>query len=293
MPAGIAPWLQPADPAKNFLEAYRAGSQISEANAHLQQQAQQAAQEAEQRKQQLEVKRQETERQDQMQQQQIEIQKAYHQQQIGLQQSKLQEAQRMNDLKTQEAAHSLQAQGAYQTQYNDLLGQGVPEGEASIKASLGNAAMFRGGAGLGSTQRAAQGIVPPATAPPPTFGAEGGAQFFQPAPGKWSQVHQAAPKTDTMENTGVGILERQIAKDDDLMDSTPNMKANIKDAMQAKNDARKRKVNSVFQSRGKDMPYPDAEISPLPKSKDDLKKGTVYQTKRGPAKWDGEQFIKE
>lgn len=34
-----------------------------------------------------------------------------------------------------------------------------------------------------------------------------------------------------------------------------------------------------------------AAPQPLPKSKDELKVGTVYETSRGPAKWDGEKFV--
>ncbi len=35
------------------------------------------------------------------------------------------------------------------------------------------------------------------------------------------------------------------------------------------------------------------DSQPLPEKKEELKKGTLYQTARGPAVWDGEKFVKQ
>ena len=112
MPSGTIPsWLQPADPARNFLQAYQAGAQIQQANRRLQQSQQEMDQQyaAQQQKQDLDQKKlaaeQEREKNQALQeQQQLEVTKSYHDQQIGMQQDRLKQAKAASDARIQQAA---------------------------------------------------------------------------------------------------------------------------------------------------------------------------------------------
>lgn len=112
MPSGSIPsWLQPADPARNFLQAYQAGAQIQQANRRLQQSQQEMDQQyaAQQQKQDLDQKKldaeQEREKNQALQeQQQLEVTKSYHDQQIGMQQDRLKQAKAASDARIQQAA---------------------------------------------------------------------------------------------------------------------------------------------------------------------------------------------
>jgi hypothetical protein len=54
------------------------------------------------------------------------------------------------------------------------------------------------------------------------------------------------------------------------------------------------KLKSDADEGGKPAAAPAAAetVLPFPKEKSQLKKGAVYQTSRGPATWDGAQFVK-
>jgi hypothetical protein len=111
---GIAPWLQPADPTKDFIQAYQASSQIALARQRAAQQAQQYQQDFAQQQQAMEVRHQQQDKEAAMEQQRLEIAKSYHEQQMALGQQKLQEAQQMNQMKIRQAARMAQGQQAYQ-----------------------------------------------------------------------------------------------------------------------------------------------------------------------------------
>ena len=248
----------------------------------MQQQSQQIQLQSQQHQQELEARKAEQDRQAQMEQQRIEIQKAYHQSQMAMQQQKLEEAQKITDMRVQTAAQKFQAQQRYQQDLQGFTASGMEPGEAAIRSGIQNAGgMGFSGQGIAALGKTSTGMAqaklpqsPLQTQPvldPMTQ---------QPMPGEYSypgptgrpvvrRSPTTAVKPDPMETTGISILERQIAKTDEMLD-TPGMKEKDKAAMQSKNDARKRQVNAAFKKRGTDMPYPDAEALPLPKTKSEL-----------------------
>ena len=162
MPAGLptTPWLQPPNTTENYLKGFGLGQQGAAEQAQINMASQRLQQQAQQTQMEIEAKKSEQDRQYQMDQQKLEIEKAYRQSQIGMEQQRVDQAKQTFDFKTKQAAQSMQAQGQYQTDYDSMVGQGIPEGEASIKAALKNPGFLKGGSGLAAVTRAAQANVP-------------------------------------------------------------------------------------------------------------------------------------
>lgn len=100
----MAPWIQAADPARNFLQAYQTGAQIAEAKARMAQSAAQADREYALQQQAMQERQEREQRQAQQDAQQLEVTKAYREQQMQLQQQKLAQAKEYNDQRIQQAA---------------------------------------------------------------------------------------------------------------------------------------------------------------------------------------------
>lgn len=279
MPAGLppTPWLQPADPAAHFMQAFQSGAQISEANARLQAQANEEAL-------QLQVRQQEQQRQSLMDQQRLEVEKAYRQAQLGLAKQKLDEASQINQMRIQQASQLMQAQGRYRGRYQELIDQGISPDQASIKAALENADMFRGGTGLGAVQRAAQ-----ATAPK-TLETDDSGRFFRSSPtepwhaipgGSEDKVLAHAPALEAFKEIG------QIKKD------MAGLKGKELEGKQQELAEAQSRVNELYRARGIDVPFPASKgpASPLPRNKKDLVVGKRYLVKGVAYVWDGDKLM--
>lgn len=302
MPAVPAPWLNPPDYTGAYLHGAQIGATAAEARARLQaaviqnqqehaiaqqrlqQQAAEAQMENETRQRLADQKAREEE-------QRLKIQGEYQKAQIGLAAQKLQESQQMNDFKIKQAAQTFQAQGQYQSDYQSLLDQGVPEGEASIKAALRNPGFLKGGSGLAAVARAQQATVPKDL----EIRTEGDKQFFRSAPTEAYKVVPGGGEDRVMSHaaytsglTGVREMERDFR-----VIPTGNKKEKSEAAKEIESE--KRRLNSIAESKKAPVPFPNvrAEALPLPKTQAELVVGELYQTKRGPARWDGEQFIPE
>lgn len=168
MPLPLPPYsVAPADTAGSYLKGAAIGAEIGRANAQiameqqrLQAQMAQAAMEAQIRQQQIEQNA-------RIEQQRIEIANEYHKAQISMQQDRLEEAKRMhaanamarqqalalqeagigiqagrldetrrmNEFKAEREAGRMQAMGQMRARVQELVDQGVPEGEANLRAS--------------------------------------------------------------------------------------------------------------------------------------------------------------
>lgn len=131
MPQGFIslPWLKPADPTGEFNAAFAQSAQVAEANARLQESANQT-------KLALTLKQQQQERENEQAQQQLEVQKQYHQQQVGMAKDRLKQAQQQIEAKAKTAAAQLDKV----TQYNALTASGVPPQQAAWRVGLGTPA---------------------------------------------------------------------------------------------------------------------------------------------------------
>lgn len=278
----FAPWIKPADEAGHFMQAYQASAQIAEAQARMQQQAQKTQIE-------LGARKAQNDRQYQVEQQRMEIEKSYHQQQMALGQQKLQEASQINQLKIQQAAQTLQAQGQYNQDYQAFLDQGMSEGDASIKAALKNPGFLKGGSGLAAVSRAAQASVPKNL----EINKQAEGTFYRSSPTEQYHIVPGGSEDKVMEHQPVISAFASLRKAESdysaADDKTkPKIAADIED--------KQRKINRYYKSKNKGLPFPDVAESaalPMPKAKADLKAGQIYQTKRGPARWDGDKFTLE
>jgi hypothetical protein len=228
------------------------------------QQAQQAQQEFAQQQLAMQARHDQQERENEMERQRLEITKSYHEQQIQIRQQQLQEAQKMNTAKTEAAA----AQAAARMRIEQRVADGEDFNTVMMQegpgAGFGGAAM----ASLGRNQQQLQQLQGKQAYIPEEMTTESGQSYYRGAPtSPWAPAKPEPRKpVDSLENTGVAIMEREIAKAEDLIDTTPKMDAKIKAAMEASLDAKKRRVNAVFKKRGDDPPYPGAEESAATKS---------------------------
>lgn len=107
MPEGIVPWVRAADPAANFMEAYRAGAVISNQRAQLNQQAEQAEIETQAQEQRLQ-------RESAMASQRLEMDRQLKLATMGLQRQRLEAAQQAVSQRASLAARQYAAQQAYE-----------------------------------------------------------------------------------------------------------------------------------------------------------------------------------
>jgi hypothetical protein len=280
---GIAPWLQPADPTKDFIQAYQASSQIALARQRAAQQAQQYQQDFAQQQQAMEVRHQQQDKEAAMEQQRLEIAKSYHEQQMALGQQKLQEAQQMNQMEIQQAAQ----RSAAMMEASQRIASGENPmtvwSDVGPRAGLGGAAL----AAMGKTQNA-QAYVPEEYTSP------SGQAYHRGSPaGTWEPSKpEPAPKPSAMENSAANVLMREIDKEQELVDSTKGMDKDIKETKLSRIDSMKEKVNAMRISQGLDPLYDDMRPPPVP-AKDKLVKGKKYRIKQGVAVWNGTHFVAE
>jgi hypothetical protein len=120
MPA--TPWLQPADPASEYLKGLQIGASIAHENARLSQESARMTMEAQ--------ARQETARRESlMEQQRIDVTKAYQEAQAGLKKQQLQQAAQVNAQKTHAAAMLMAEEHAFA---GDIAG-GLPVEQAWLR----------------------------------------------------------------------------------------------------------------------------------------------------------------
>lgn len=203
-----APWLHPPDVTGNYLHGFGLGEQAASENARLQQAQAQLQQHAQQAQMELEQRKAEHERQTLMQQQQMEVQKAYQQAQIGMAQQKLQEAQKVNQMKIKQAADMGTARMSYDKEMRDIDSNPDLTDDQRKKAKSDTAMRLMpqmvaaSGAGLGTAVSAAQKMAPlPQTkwqSPDTTTGAPGamidprGVPHFPPKQGQSPEATREA-----------------------------------------------------------------------------------------------------
>lgn len=277
MPAPMpsAPWLTPkGDPAQDYLHGYGLGEQAASETAQLAQRAaseqaqltqrsQQMQQQAQQTQRELDMQQQQQERQHLMDQQRLEITKSYHEQQAALGQQKLQQAAQANQAKIQEIARVSQIK---QQAQKEIDGGADP---VETWAKYGPAAYGAGGAGYENAYANQQ------------------RRASLPTPQTPEQKADMALDTDTYKKLEGAKVKLQGELASASGDSVPKIANQITELT--------RQQNAIRNNRGLTKPaVPTADTAlPMPKTKDDLEKGKVYQTKRGPAKWDGEKFVVE
>src|ERR1035437_643182 len=280
---GLAPWVQPANPSKNYMEAYQVSSQIAEANQRLQQQAANAEKSHQDEQQRLQIEQQQFQQKQLMDQQKSEILNQYHQSQLGLAQQKLEEASKDNQIKIQQAADKSSAM----MEASSRIKNG--EDPSSVWMELGpRTGHMRG---MGALIRAQQ-----ATAPKDLeIREEGNQKFYRSSPTeRYQHTPPSTPQDKFLEQgeasssrTHIKALQDKI----DLLDPTDNIRKTLEDSQ----DKEKRNLNAIYQNAGRKPLYPDVKeaVLSMPNSKSKLVDGKVYQTKRGPARWDGKFFVPE
>ncbi|HUD76119.1 MAG TPA: hypothetical protein VMQ76_13685, partial [Terracidiphilus sp.] len=107
------PWLKPPDPAAHLLEGFKAGAQISEANARLAESARTADIG-------FSLDQERLQQQSRKEQQQLEVQRAYHQQTTALKTQQLQQAKEVNDARISQAAQKYGQQQEIQKRAADI-----------------------------------------------------------------------------------------------------------------------------------------------------------------------------
>lgn len=273
----------PADLAGNMLAGFQAGAGVAKAQAQLQQEAQQTGLRMAVQERQMQM--------DQIrQQQQMEMQRQFHDAQLGLRKQQLETAQQRIQLATQQAAQKFTAQQNVQRRTQELSAGGLPLEQATRQAFLENASMLGlSGAGVADlTKPATQ--KPVWVRPDPTTGAPG---HFETPQGS---VHIPARVSEPGQIGQRDILSywRQrekeaaasaYAKMTVTKDTSPEMRKQIEQAKADLQEA-KTKIQRLIPPEG-------LKGLPLPKEKKDLQKGQLYQTRRGTARWDGEQFHME
>lgn len=208
--AEIAPWLQPANPTGNFLEAYRTSASLAEARARAQQEAalatqrmmqeaamqqsqiglahEKLAQDAEQTQVALQMRQQEHERESMVEQQKMEIAKSYHEQQTALRKQQLDEAAKANEAKMKQWAETSAAKMQYSREMEGIANNPdlTPDQkqQARSEATFKYGPMMVGASGMGSMLGTAQKMAPPPS--PSWVGAEEGG-----APGHFLQGGRA------------------------------------------------------------------------------------------------------
>ena len=208
MANGIVPWIQAADPARNFLQAYQAGAQISSAKARMAQSAAEADREYALQQQAMQEKQDREQRQAQQDAQQLEVTKAYREQQMQLQQQKLDQAKQYNDQRIQQASQKFTSQQQAQQEMgaiDDAVANGDIDEDEGRKQKI--AAIVRNSAGTG----AAAGPALQTLRPQATFGKSPGGQEFVTEPtgeARWGAAPQRMPTQRTTTGNADTTLER-------------------------------------------------------------------------------------
>src|ERR1017187_1206332 len=205
---GIVPWIQAADPSKNFLQAYQAGAQISSAKARMAQSAAEADREYALQQQAMQQKQDREQRQAQQDAQQLEVTKAYKEQQMQLEQQKLDQAKQYNDQRIQQASQKFTLQQQAQQEMgaiDNAVANGDIDEEEGRKQKI--AAIVRNSAGSG----AAAGPALQSLRPQATFGKSAGGQEFVTEPtgeARWGAAPQRMPTQRTTTGNADTTLER-------------------------------------------------------------------------------------
>lgn len=285
----------PADLAGNLLAGFQAGAAVSRAQAQLDTQAQEESVR-------LAVQQRQMEMSQLRQQQQLQMQQAYHEAQIGLRKSQLETAQQRVQLATQEAARKFTGQQNYMKRFQEL--GGTPE--AARQAMLENASLLGvSGGGMASLIKPTETQptwVPPdkATGAPGYFSTPQGTMHIPP------RERETGGLSMRDRLSALRGLETNLSKDYMATSTTPpkaaspevmaewrQKHADLKRYRQEIQDILDQTKSGAAPSGVSAPPAAPAapkSFPPVPQNKADLVKGEVYQTRRGPAKWDGERF---
>lgn len=264
---GIAPWLQPADPSKNYLEAYSTSARIAEANARLQQSVAQSQREFALQELTMQERHAQQDREAEMERQRLEIAKSYHEQQAQLGQQKLEEAAKVNQIKIQQAARTSQAQMRSVAYRDELISGGMDAGRATAEAAMkfgpemgytgtSMASIIKARSQQAPQPTSIQGIPVMGTDQKPIAGLVG-------VPGSGGtpivrNVPNARASVDKFLDSGeVNRARQHIDKLQDEIDSGIDKK--LKGAAEATRDLEKKKVNAVYKRFGREVPYPEVE----------------------------------
>jgi hypothetical protein len=174
----IPPWLeqQRADPSGEFIRAFQAGAQISEAQARMDQSAQQTGLE-------LALRQQTLQEESARRSQELAMTKAYHDATIGVRKQQLAQAKEINDMKIKQAARSFAAQQTMQ----GLVKGGMDPIHAAIQAGIP-------GAFSGQALAASARMQPKAPVMPVDLG---GGNFYVPQGGGRLQQLKQPEREDT------------------------------------------------------------------------------------------------
>lgn len=284
----IPPWLRGPNPGELgnlYMEGLRAGQAVQMQKAKL-------AQEDQQFQMQMQAQAEQRQREALREQTQMDIQKQYQQAQIGLRKQELDQQQQKIGMATQLAARKMQAQQRYQ----QMIQSGVDPAKALLEVGPDLAQSMTGAAALYKS------TLPKPPVAPPSITKIGGQDFLQvPTRSGDSHYQQIRPPKSVegnltdREKARLSILEKrrkELSEDPILMrtQTEPALKARA-DKMQSELDAIDTEMNKIAPPvTGTSGQASEGQYKPLPKSKDQLEKGEIYQTKRGPARWDGEQF---
>jgi hypothetical protein len=246
--AELPNWLRPADPAAHFMEAFRVGAQIQEANQRLAQSARQTDQQTALERQRLLQNQQyeqqrigvqqqqvqlEAERSQQemlRHEQQIEMTRAYRDEQMQLQKARLDEAAKYNQARTQQAAAKFAQQQQYQQtleQIDKAVDAGQITKEDGDKAKARAIVNFSGQTATGGAA-ALRYLKPPNQAQPPAVGQlpSGQPYLWEPGSGKAHLGSMTGSQTKTqLQPAQAAALLRSITAEEEKTGGTNEMSA--------------------------------------------------------------------
>lgn len=298
MAIGIPPWIaaiDPVAPVGRFLEGYRSGLQAGEAQSSQALRAQQIALAAQEAMQMAELR-----------QRQQDLDAAQFNARLRLDEQKA-EREAKAAAQQMEGQLGIQADLAAGVAWPQALAKWAPKlfaGEpAALARSMGDIVPPQPPT-FGTTPEGARYMQSPTggtTLVPPSYSRgpfeprvieKGGRTLYERSPdvfvpltkeeqyGALNQVQRAELQTLNRREANLyrqlGGLTEEEAAEDPTLSKVLDQIAEIEAERQA-----------IFSGAER----PKAEAQPLPAKKEDLVKGRVYQTARGPATWDGEKFV--
>ena len=284
-------WLEPSA-AQGYGElagqAQRAALSAQLQREEMSQRAAQAGMEAQQRSQQtaaeMAARQQQLEQEHQMEQQKIAIDQAYKQQQVGLQAQDMDLAQKQFEAKTQEAAQKFTAHQAFQKAMipKEQGGEGLTPTQAALKYMASS---------MTGTELGRLAALPGDFKPGNTFAIPNSSEgLVQAGPNRWEK-YATIPQTLTNAPTALPVSDTE-GNDVGHVIQIPGQKPIFR-GKTSSGDSIETILKKRQQAKGNVSTAVDTKPTELPAKKDDLKKGTLYQTSKGPAIWDGTQFVKQ
>lgn len=311
----VPPWIRGGNPLQAVEAGASLGQRIAESNQRAafefaQMQAQQSEFQQRMAMQQQQLEQQQAFQQQQFQadqtiqeqkqmrkDQQLAIENAYKQGQLGLKQQQL-------DLANKAATEQFQSQVQFQKDLTEGTNQRVAQGmdleqarrEAFQDALFKNPFSKVPPTALRSMSESLSGGAPKWGTSP------GGAEYVTESAGGGRQIvkfppRPSAPPEEAARKAEAADITAQIREEQKLLLAEPDKDKQLAIQEKLLNLAqRRRKLLSPKPVAAKVAPTttetsPSRGPLPLPKSEKDLEKDEIYQTSRGPAKWDGSQFI--